>query len=344
MTEAAGQGLLSINHRSTGFVELFRRTVSLLRERLSIPPQYSVFFASSATECWELVGQSFIDLYSLHLHNGAFGKKWMEYRQKLSPNASGHAFHLQHIPSLNHLLHFQDADLLCLTQNETSNGSQLRNRLMRKLRRHFSGGQKLIVADATSSMGGVELDWLCADVWFASVQKCFGLPAGMAVMVCSEKALEVAKTRGYNRHYNSLLFMDEMAQKGQTTHTPNVLGLYLLCRTLEQRQPVSQTAPALRKRAGLIYQRLEKARFHLLVQNRMVRSETVVAVKGTPAYVQAIKQEALRNGFLLGNGYGAWKDTTFRIANFPAHTDQEVEALLQFLEQHSPARWPVAAQ
>jgi phosphoserine aminotransferase len=51
----------------------------------------------------------------------------------------------------------------------------------------------LIAVDATSSMAGVELDWQSADIWFASVQKCFGLPAGMAVMVCSPRALQYAE-------------------------------------------------------------------------------------------------------------------------------------------------------
>ncbi len=41
-----------------------------------------------------------------------------------------------------------------------------------------------------------------------------------------------------------------------------------------------------------------------------------------------IRQKA---GFLLGEGYGDLKTTTFRIANFPALRDKEINALRKFL-------------
>lgn len=65
----------------------------------------------------------------------------------------------------------------------------------------------LIAIDATSWFGGVVFDWMLGDVWFASVQKCLGLPAGMGIMVCSPKALEKARKVNDILRYNSLLFM-----------------------------------------------------------------------------------------------------------------------------------------
>jgi phosphoserine aminotransferase len=70
-----------------------------------------------------------------------------------------------------------------------------------------------------------------------------------------------------------------------------------------------------------------------LIQNPRVQSDTVVAVSGTEEYLTEIKAKAKVEGILLGNGYGPWKPYTFRIANFPAITDQEVNTLKEFLKR-----------
>jgi phosphoserine aminotransferase len=104
-------------------------------------------------------------------------------------------------------------------------------------------------------MAGVELDWQSADIWFASVQKCFGLPAGMAVMVCSPKALQYAEIIGDRKYYNSLLFMNDNFKKYQTHYTPNVLEIYLLSKILEQIPDISETLLELKlkQKNGMIF-------------------------------------------------------------------------------------------
>ncbi len=329
MQEAAESGILSRNHRSAEFVALCAETVSLFREKLEVPANYQVFFVSSATECWEIIGQSFLEKVSFHIYNGAFGEKWFQHRQKLSANALGYRYPHHRMIGLNQLEWAQQAGVICLTQNETSNGSQVKNRMIRRLKIRFPDA--LIAVDATSSMGGTKLDWLYADMWFASVQKCFGLPAGLAVLVCSPKAIAQAKELGNNRHYNSLTNMAEQMLKFQTTHTPNVLSIFLLNRVLKSRQTITHVHRKLIERAEKMAFILQKSKYVLVVHHRRLRSATVLAVKAAPQEVKAIKEEAAAQGFLLGNGYGEWKENTFRIANFPAISDQAINALLDFL-------------
>lgn len=71
--------------------------------------------------------------------------------------------------------------------------------------------------------------------------------------------------------------------------------------------------------------------FRLLINDTAIRSDTVIAVEGSEGDIKAIKSAAQQAGIMLGNGYGDWKNTTFRIANFPAITDGEIETLRQFL-------------
>ncbi|GAB4025217.1 aminotransferase class V-fold PLP-dependent enzyme [Spirosoma gilvum] len=313
--EAVHQGIVSLNHRSAGFMDIVKETIRLLHEKLAIPADYHIALVSSATECWEIVAQSLTDEASLHPHSGAFGKKWAEYAYRIKSPTS-----------------LSEADVLCIVQNETSNGTQVTMETLAQFRRDFTG---LIAVDAVSSMAGILLDWSLADVWFASVQKCFGLPAGLAVLIYSPVALKKAAEIGEKAHYNSLLFIHENFSKFQTPYTPNGLGIYLLMRVLQQVPPIAEVATVTRQRAANWYaffeNELAQSPFRLLNQDKTVRSDTVIAVEGAEEDIKAIKAAAQQAGITLGNGYGDWKTSTFRIANFPAISNEEIEALKQFL-------------
>lgn len=312
--EAVRSGIVSLNHRSAGFMAIVKETVRLLHEKLAIPADYHIALVSSATECWEIVAQSLTAETSLHPYAGAFGKKWADYAYRIKPPTN-----------------LGEADVLCVVQNETSNGTQVSMASLAQFRQEFSG---LIAVDAVSSMAGVAFDWSLADVWFASVQKCFGLPAGLAVLIYSPNALKRAEAIGENAHYNSLLFIHENFANFQTPYTPNGLGIYLLMRVMGQVPPIADVDPITKKRAADWYTFFEQeltGRFRLLITDPAVRSDTVIAVEGSAADIKAIKTAAQRAGITLGNGYGDWKDTTFRLANFPAITDDEIGQLRRFL-------------
>ena len=72
--DAYQKGILSINHRSPEFEALFQKTTQLLKKKLQIPEEFNIYFTSSATECWEIIAQSFTQKHSFHLYNGAFGE------------------------------------------------------------------------------------------------------------------------------------------------------------------------------------------------------------------------------------------------------------------------------
>lgn len=320
--EAVRSGVVSLNHRSAGFMDIVRQTIGLLREKLAIPADYHVAFVSSATECWEIVAQSLTAVGSVHPYTGAFGKKWMEYAHKIKSAPAG-----------------TDPDVLCIVQNETSNGTQVRMNALADSRNEFDG---LVAVDAVSSMAGIRLDWPLADVWFASVQKCFGLPSGLAVLVYSPAALQRAEQIGERDHYNSLLFIHENFSQFQTPYTPNGLGIYCLMRVMQQVPPIADVDVAIKQRAADWYAFFEpetgrgfSLAFRLLVPDPAQRSDTVIAVAGSEADISAVKKAAQAAGITLGNGYGDWKTTTFRIANFPAIDEWERERLKTFLREYA---------
>ena len=332
LQDAWESGILSVNHRSPQFANLWQELVNQLHLKLEIPGNYVVLPASSATECWEIIAQSLLGqgAKSLHLYNGAFGEKWMEYTQKLTGAANNLPFLQDELPDIS-TLKGKHYHLIALTHNETSNGTALPDAFMHNLRQRYP--HRLIAADATSSMAAVNVPWAAADIWYASAQKGFGLPAGLAILVCSPKAIAAAELKGENRHYNSLLFMLENARKQQTTHTPNVMNLYLLLRSLQDRAGQTQVGRLLEQRWQdwlQFWQQTE--RFQLLVKDPALQSKTVLCLTGDPPDISQLKADALEAGLYLGNGYGPWKNSSFRIANFPAHSDEDIGQLRQFLQ------------
>ena len=328
--EAYDEGVLSINHRSPEFVAISERAIRLVKEKLRVPDDYTVFYTSSATECWEIISQSLVAQTSYHVYNGAFGEKWFRYAQQLQPRAEGYAFDRQQPLEIASLQPPSDTEVFCLTQNETSNGTALSNDTLAEVRAQFS--DTLIAVDATSSLAGIDLPIDRADVWYASVQKCFGLPAGMAVLICSPRALVKAQQVGERDHYNSLLFMQEKMQDWQTTYTPNVLSIYLLMRTLEARGSIAAVDRQTRERYDQWVDFLATLNsVHLLIEDPAVRSRTVIPIASDTETINRLRRRAKDAGITLGNGYGDLRPTTLRIANFPAIEDHEIDQLKNFL-------------
>jgi phosphoserine aminotransferase len=330
--DAANAGILSMNHRSDACMELIKKTLALLRKKLSIPANYTIVFAGSATECWEIIAQSF-NQKSIHFYNGAFGKKWYEYTKKIKPSVQSVSFLPEHALEPQAFPYTDSTDLLCFTQNETSNGTQVSVKILEQFRKRVP--EALIAVDATSSLAGIYLNIKAADIWFASVQKCFGLPAGLSLIICSPKAIQ--RMREVNRydHYNSLAFMVDMMNRHQTPYTPNVLGIYLLMRVLQKVKPIKEIEKITQQRFDRWSAFFNEHTFlKFFITNRNMRSKTVIALTGEPAYLDSLKKKAKKKGFLLGEGYGDLKTSTLRIANFPAIKQNEITALQKFLRSN----------
>jgi phosphoserine aminotransferase len=323
------QGIFSANHRSAEFEDLYRLTEFIFKKRLNVPDHYRLFFASSATECWEIIAQSLVKKKSHHFHNGAFGKKWYQMSRSLGRNVVDHSFGIGEEPDFNDS--FGAEDFICVTHNETSNGTQVKQSLISELRKR--NPDIFIAIDGTSSMGGVRYNWESADFWYASVQKCFGLPSGMAVIVASERVIDFARGVDEGKYYNSFVRMISNAEKWQTTHTPNILDIYLLNRSLKDSPSINDTEKRLIRRKKEYIQILKTSqKLNLLVQNEAVLSDTVITVQCDPPELPELMANARNQGIILGNGYGELKESTFRIANFPALRKSEVQRLLTFLE------------
>jgi phosphoserine aminotransferase len=319
-------GLATYNHRSVEFEQAYAHTLEVVKNRLEVPEDYEMVFLSSATECWQSICQTFYQLDTCFLYNGAFGKKWAEVGKIHIKTSRQIEFNLNE--SIQESIgKIYSADLICYVHNETSNGTVVRKPYQQHLRK--TQPNALIAVDATSSIGATQIDYQSADIVFGSVQKCLGMPAGLAILILSPKAVKALEKIEYTRHYNDLHEILRNHKKNQTTHTPNILAIVAMGKLFE-------SIPSLRSNIEKIYSRADNFENFLEVHggfefvcDKIHRSKTVFCVRH-PNVPQIINQAKIRQ-IVLGRGYGNLANNTLRIANFPTHTDGEFEELKEFL-------------
>jgi phosphoserine aminotransferase len=164
------------------------------------------------------------------------------------------------------------------------------------------------------------------------VQKCFGLPSGLAILVVSPKAVERAETVNDGVFYNSFLNIRANFLKNQTPYTPNILGIALLNKQAGFVGNNEIIDEKIKSRAANFYQFIKtQTAFDPLIETEKVQSPTVITIRSKETDVLNVIEEMKAKGITLGKGYGEWKNDTFRVANFPAITDSEFEYLMKAL-------------
>jgi len=324
----------SISHRSQQYRDLHKYTVDQLRILLNVPDTHQIMFLGSASEAWERILFSCVELESFHLVNGSFSKKFCEYSTALNKYAHkfekpmGEGFTADEIEVPEY------AELICVTHNETSSGVQMPVSEIHKLKQQ--NPDKFIAVDIVSSAPYPDLDYSLIDTAFFSVQKAFGLPAGLGVWIVNEKCLEKAKqikTQYSIGAHNDLPTLWKNALNNETPATPNVMGIYLLGKIAEDfnKIGVGEIRKATEQKAALIYDFIEKTNgFSSFVKEAQNRSQTVV-VANVEAPAGEIIKKIKEKGMVIGSGYGEFKSSQLRIANFPATSYDAVEQLLNEL-------------
>jgi phosphoserine aminotransferase len=323
----------SISHRSKEFESIFAEATSGLKQLLSIPADYHIFFTGSATEIWERSVQNLAELNTFHFVNGAFSRRYYEIALQLSKGAiktevpAGQGFENIPLPS--------GTEMIAVTHNETSTGVSLPLDFIHSLKE--KNKDALIVVDAVSSLPYPKLDYTKIDSVFFSVQKGFGLPAGLGVWMVNDRCLAKADqllTRGISiGSYHSLPTLWANQKKNQTPETPNVLGIYLLNKVVQDmlRRGIDKIRNETEYKAAILYQALEShPHVSPFVQEKQFQSKTVI-VADCKEYVGPVTELLVQNKLFPGDGYGEFKKNHLRFANFPTHSKEQFELLVDIL-------------
>ena len=326
----------SISHRSKGFQEIYLTLTEGLKKLLTIPDNYHIFIVGSGTEAMERVIQHCVEKETLHLVNGSFSKRFFTTAQELGKKPkivavlSGEGVNLakMKIPA--------KTELLCFTHNETSTGVMLSAKEIENLAR--KNRDVLIAVDIVSSAPYADLDYPLMDVVFFSIQKGFGMPAGLGVMIVSPRAMQKAESmqaKGMSTgSYHSFVSLVQFAEKQQTPETPPVLAMYVLGKIIQDMLAVgiATIRRETEEKAQMLYNFFDTSTtLSAFVKDKKFRSATVIVADVQNAKGD-VKKLLAQKGFLVGSGYGANKTNHIRIANFPAHSVKDVKKLLKELK------------
>jgi len=333
MKSAFKENVMSISHRSKAFESIFSSTRENIKKLLNLPKGYDIYFTSSANEIWERIIQNLVGNKSHHFVNGSFSKKFLQFAEDYKKDSSSHTvsfgenFSDYSVPS--------DAELISVTLNETSIGYGFDNQRLRDLREAHPN--KLIALDIVSAIPAVPLDFSLVDTAYFSVQKCFGLPSGLGVWIvnknCYEKTHSLKAKGLVTGSYHDLITLKIAGDKNQTPETPNTLGIYLLGKVAADMN--FRTAKLIQNdtvyKSTILYQAIENAKtLSPFIGNKRNRSRTVIVAECANGNQEIIKEmEDL--GWVIGKGYGKFKDKHIRIANFPTHSKEIMEQLADFL-------------
>lgn len=333
--EAFKLNIPSLSHRSKLFEQISAETTNGLRELLNIPSSHYIFFAASATELWERIIQNLVEEKSFHLVNGSFSKRFYEIAAQLNKKPEkievkeGLGFYNPPIPA--------GTEVIAVTHNETSTGVCLPLSEIYALK--ANNPKALLVVDAVSSLPYPNFDFTKLDSVFFSVQKGFGLPAGLGVWILNEECIGKADqllSKGISiGSYHNIPSLKAHAIKNQTPETPNVLSIYLLNKVIQDflRRGVDTLRKETEYKSTLLYQALEKhGQVSAFVKERKIQSKTVIVAEcGT--HTEKLTKFLQEKGLHPGDGYGPFKKTQLRFANFPAHSKEQYELLVDSLAQ-----------
>ncbi|GAB3562134.1 phosphoserine transaminase [Spirosoma luteolum] len=333
---AMDRQLGSISHRSQAFRDIYQATDEQLRTLLNIPKTHGIFFTGSASEVWERLLFNCVEHESFHLVNGSFSQKFYDYAGSLKKFAHkqekpfGEGFDAAEIEVPPY------AELVCMTHNETSSGVQMRVADMHKLKKKHP--KKLFCVDMVSSAPYPDLDYSLIDSAFFSVQKAFGMPAGLGVWIANEACLAKAETLLQHDNltvgaHHTLPTLWKHYKTFETPATPNVLFIYLLGKIAEDlnRIGIDVIRKQTEEKARLLYKFIgDSPYFEPFVEQERHRSQTVV-VANTKAPSAEVIANAKVAGMVVGSGYGSLKSSQIRIANFPATTADQLNDLIRQL-------------
>ena len=330
----------TLGHRGKEYAQLHGETIEMLKKIL-FTEQNVLLSTSSASGIWEASIRNGVNFDETVLCTccGAFSDKWadvarscgrkvdelkVEWGQPTAPE------------QIDEKLSSGKYAAVTLVYNETSTG--LMNpvyQISEMMKAKYP--EVLVFVDAVSGMVGLPMhfDDLGWDVVFASVQKAFAIPPGLAVAAVSNRMLEKAKNVPNRGYYFDFLQFAKSAEKNQTPTTPaipHIMALNYQCKKLldEGMENVWQRHKAM----GQFVRTWAKEKFDLFCEEKYA-SDTLTTIKNIRQINvgDVIKAVQANHNTVFGNGYGKLKDQTFRIAHMGDITLDDLSELLGWIDE-----------
>jgi len=329
----------TLGHRGKEYAQLHGDTVSMLKQ-IFFTDQNIFLSTSSASGIWEAAIRNCVGFDEVVLCTccGAFSDKWAGVAKSCGRNVDELKVDWGKpitVDMIDEKLATGKYAAVTLVYNETSTG--LTNpvyQISEMMKDKYP--DVLVFVDSVSALVGLPMhfDDLGWDVTFASVQKAFAIPPGLAVAVVSDRALEKSKTvpaRGYYFDFQQFAKQAEKSQTPTTPAVPHIMALNYQCEKLvtEGMENVWKR----HKEMGEFVRSWAKEKFGLFCEEKYA-SNTLTTVKNTRGInvAETIKALQEKHNTIFGNGYGKLKEQTFRIAHMGDITLDDLKELLAWID------------
>ncbi|MCK4886002.1 MAG: alanine--glyoxylate aminotransferase family protein [Planctomycetes bacterium] len=329
----------TLGHRGKEYAQLQGETVDMLK-KIFFTEQNVFLSTSSASGIWEAAIRNCVreDETVLCTMCGAFSDKWADVVRSCGRGVDelkvewGQAITAEMI---DEKLAGGKYAAVTLVYNETSTGLMNPVEDISKMMKE-KYPDVLVFVDSVSAMVGLPLkfDELGWDITFASVQKAFAIPPGLAVALVSNRALEKSAGIPNRGYYFDFQLWAKSAAKNQTLSTPNIphiMALNYQCAKLVKEG--MENVWARHEEMGDFVRGWAKENFELFCEEKYA-SNTLTTIKNTKGIdvAKTIGGIQEKHNTVFGNGYGALKEKAFRVAHMGDITMDDLKELLGWID------------
>ena len=327
--------VLGTSHRQKPVKDVVSAVRVGLKSLFSLPDGYEVIIGNGgSTAFWDIATFNLIENKSQHLVFGEFSSKFATAAKEAPMIGDPEVIKTE--PGSHPLPKVSaDIDTYALTHNETSTG------VMMPIIRPAGSANSLVLVDATSAAGGLDLDISQSDCYYFAPQKSFASDGGLWIAIMSPAAIaRVEKIKASGRWmpaFFDLSIAIENSRLDQTYNTPALATIILLAEQINWMNSnggLKFAAGRSEDSSNRLYSWAEKTSYTTpFVTDPAMRSKVV----GTINFYESIDAleiaKVLRaNGIVDTDPYRKLGKNQLRVGMFPAVEPADIDALTSSIE------------
>ncbi|WP_446666993.1 phosphoserine transaminase [Flexivirga sp. B27] len=325
---AQGRNVLGTSHRQAPVKDLVRRIRTGLAELFAAPDGYEIVLGMGGTNAfWDAAAFGLIHDRGAFAVCGEFSSKFATVARKAPFLADPIVAEVEPGRSVQ-LMTSRGVDTYAWAHNETSTG------VVTPVRRVPGQGDELMLVDATSIAGAIEVDLAETDAYYFAPQKVFASDGGLWFAAMSPSALERIAKLSEQRWTPATLDLQvcvDNSRLEQTYNTPSVATLSLMASQVEWLLAEGGLAWAAERSAAssrTLYDWAERTSYTTpFVVDPADRSPVVGTIDFDGVDAAAVAKTLRANGIVDTEPYRKLGRNQLRIGMYPAVDPDDVAAL-----------------
>ncbi|MEV4809871.1 phosphoserine transaminase [Micromonospora avicenniae] len=322
---------LGTSHRQKTVRDQVARLRGGIAQFFSLPDGYEVIIGNGGTTAfWEVATFGLIRDRAQFASFGEFGAKFAK-AVKDAPFLGEPTVRKSDAGGAPGLVAEAGVDVYATPHNETSTGVAV------PISRVPGADEgSLLLVDATSGAGGLDVDLAETDVYYFAPQKCFGSDGGLWLALMSPAALaraaEIKASGRYIPAFLDLVTAIDNSRLEQTYNTPALATIFLAAEQtdwMNEQGGLAWAAKRTAESASIVYGWAERSEVAKpFVADQALRSNVVATIDFADGVDAGAIAKVLRaNGIVDTEPYRKLGRNQLRVALFPAIEPADVEAL-----------------